>query len=161
MQLRTGTSEGNNRLKAHTAYKNNSLNHSLTEDQLLQFPWRKLTPWCSWGFRLYSLAVMMVTKLSLPKEFLARTQHCIKHSRAAAGKEAEGTGSVQELRALTCGGAAVLRVLREGDGPLDAVLLHLLDRLLRQRVHVPEPDVVLVRRCQTKRGEVAENSTDP
>lgn len=51
-------------------------------------------------------------------------------------------------RGLTCGGAAVLGVLGEGNSPLDAIPLHLLDGLLRQGMHVPEADVVLVRRCQ-------------
>lgn len=50
----------------------------------------------------------------------------------------------------TCGGAAVLRVLREGHGSLHAVLLHLLDGVLRQRLHVAEADVELVRGCREK-----------
>lgn len=56
-------------------------------------------------------------------------------------------------QALTCGGAAVLRVLREGDGSLDAVILHLLNCFLCQRVHVSEANVVLVGCCQTKQEE--------
>lgn len=46
---------------------------------------------------------------------------------------------------VTCGGAAVLRVLSEGHGSLHSILLHLLDGLLRQRLNVPETDVELVR----------------
>lgn len=41
--------------------------------------------------------------------------------------------------------AAVLRVLRERDRPLDAVALHLLEARLGQRVGVAEGDVCLVR----------------
>lgn len=59
-----------------------------------------------------------------------------------------GTGAGPRARRLTGGGAAVLRVLREGDGSLHAVPLHLLDRLLSQWVHVAEANVVLVRRCR-------------
>lgn len=47
--------------------------------------------------------------------------------------------------AVTCGGAAVLRILGEGHGSLHAVFLHLLDGVLRQRVNIPEADVELVR----------------
>lgn len=62
---------------------------------------------------------------------------------ALAGLRARSVACV-----LTCGGAAVLRILREGHGSLHAVLLHLLDGVLRQRLHVAEADVELVRGCR-------------
>lgn len=65
-----------------------------------------------------------------------------------AGPRSPGRAQGRCARRLTSGGAAVLRVLREGDGSLHAVPLHLLDRLLGQRVHVAEANVVLVRRCR-------------
>lgn len=54
---------------------------------------------------------------------------------------------------LTCGGAAVLGVLGEGNGPLDSIPLHLLDGLLRQGMHVAEANVIFVRCCQPKNQE--------
>lgn len=64
------------------------------------------------------------------------------------------------LAGLTCGGAAVLGVLGEGNGPLDAIPLHLLDGLLGQGVHVAEPDVVLVRSCQGRSTARVRTHTD-
>lgn len=47
--------------------------------------------------------------------------------------------------AVTCGGAAVLRILCEGHGSLHSVFLHLFDGVLRQRLNIPETNVELVR----------------
>lgn len=64
------------------------------------------------------------------------------------------------LAGLTCGGAAVLGVLGEGNGPLDAVPLHLLDGLLGQGMHVAEADVVFVRSCRGRNAATVRTHTN-
>ena len=55
--------------------------------------------------------------------------------------------AIQLVQAAPSRAAAVLRVLRERNGPLNAVTLKLLRRVLRQRVRIPKGDIRFVGGC--------------
>lgn len=60
---------------------------------------------------------------------------------------------------LTGGGATVLWVLGESNGPLNPIFLHLFNGFFRQGVDVAETDVILVRGWKEKSaGELPANS---
>lgn len=52
---------------------------------------------------------------------------------------------IQLVQTASCRTAAILRVLRERDRPLHAVLLHLRGCLVRERPRIAERDVCLMR----------------
>lgn len=68
--------------------------------------------------------------------------------------------SILEVSPVTCGGAAVLRILREGHRSLHTVLFHLLDGVLCQGVDVAETDVELVRSWRRRHREMTKTKIE-